>query len=65
MLVELNGRPLRTDADTLAALLAEQGVAGDVVATALDGRFVPRSQREATSLREGARIEVLAPMQGG
>lgn len=65
MLVELNGCPLRTDADTLAALLAEQGVAGDVVATALDGRFVPRSQREATRLREGARIEVLAPMQGG
>jgi sulfur carrier protein len=65
VLVELNGRPLRTDADTLAALLAEQGVAGDVVATALDGRFVPRSQRGATRLREGARIEVLAPMQGG
>ncbi len=65
MHIELNGRPLQTAAATLAALLAEQGVAGDAVATALDGRFVPRPQREATPLHDGARVEVLMPMQGG
>lgn len=65
MLIELNGESLRTAATTLAALLAERDMAGDTVATALDGRFVPRPQRETTRLREGARVEVLTPMQGG
>lgn len=65
MHIELNGQPLQTAAATLAALLVERGVNGNGVATALDGRFVPRSQREATALRDGARIEVLSPMQGG
>lgn len=65
MLIEFNGRTLRTVAATLAELLAEQGMPGEAVATALDGRFVPRPQREAARLREGARVEVLAPMQGG
>lgn len=65
MNIELNGRPLRTAAATLAALLVEQGIDGDGVATALDGGFVPRPQRAAALLREGAKVEVLAPMQGG
>ena len=65
MRIELNGEPLDTAATTLAALLTERGVAGDGVATALDGRFVPRPQRQCTPLRDGARVEVLAPMQGG
>ena len=64
MNITLNGNPCRTDAATLAALLAEQGF-GPKVATARNGDFVPATLRPATPLAEGDRIEVLAPMQGG
>ncbi|MCA8880980.1 MAG: sulfur carrier protein ThiS [Rhodobacteraceae bacterium] len=65
MQVELNGRPVETAAQTLAALVAEQGFDATVVATALDGVFVPRGDRVATPIAAGARVEVLSPMQGG
>jgi len=65
MQIELNGRPTETDAGTLAALVAERGFDAAVVATALDGVFVPRTARAATPLAAGARIELLSPMQGG
>jgi sulfur carrier protein len=35
------------------------------VATALNGDFVPAGLRAATPIRDGDRIEVVAPMQGG
>ena len=65
MRIDLNGEPLVTAATTLALLLDEQGFDAACVATALNGAFVPRGQRAATALSEGARVEVLAPMQGG
>lgn len=65
MRIEVNGEPLETTADTLAGLIAEQGFDAASVATALDGQFVPRLLREETRLRDGAKLEVLAPMQGG
>ncbi|OWU67056.1 sulfur carrier protein ThiS [Roseovarius sp. 22II1-1F6A] len=65
MRIDLNGAPITTGAETLAALLDEQGFDAASVATALDGLFVPRSVRAATTLRDGAKVEVLAPMQGG
>jgi sulfur carrier protein len=65
MHIELNGRLVQTAMNTLAALLVEQGMDGGMFATAMDGYFVPRSQREATAIRDGAKVEVLAPMQGG
>ena len=36
-----------------------------VVATALNGAFVPKRLRAETPLREGDRIEIVAPRQGG
>jgi sulfur carrier protein len=36
-----------------------------VVATAVNGRFVRLADRPATPLKEGDKIEILAPMQGG
>ena len=36
-----------------------------VVATALNGQFVPVGSRTNARLAEGDRLEVLAPMQGG
>lgn len=50
---------------TLASLLVACGYGGAVVATAVNGEFVPARARRELCLREGDRIEVLAPMQGG
>lgn len=49
----------------LAAALAELGYGGRTVSTAVNGEFVAAAAREHTALREGDRVEVLAPMQGG
>lgn len=65
MQIELNGETVTTAATTLAALIDERGLDPASVATALDGAFVPRGMRAATPLVPGARIEALAPMQGG
>ena len=52
-----------------AANLAEALVALDyeaaIVATALNGEFVPKRERAETPLHEGDRIEIVAPRQGG
>ena len=68
MRIELNGeaRELPAGATLEAAVRetgAEQGARG--VAVALDGEVVPRGEWEATALREGQRVEVLAAIQGG
>lgn len=65
MRIELNGARVETRAPTLAALIDERGFDPAGVATAVDGAFVPRPARAGTALAEGARVEVLAPMQGG
>lgn len=65
MRVELNGKQVETIAATLSELIEEQGLAAPSVATAVNGEFVPRGMRDGTALSEGARIEVLSPMQGG
>ncbi|WP_333683702.1 sulfur carrier protein ThiS [Pontibaca methylaminivorans] len=64
MKITLNGEARRTSAATLADLLAECGFDGRI-ATARNGDFVPRTQRDATPIHDGDRIEVVAPMQGG
>lgn len=65
MKIVLNGSPSEVEADRLDRALDELGYAGAVVATALNGDFVPAEARGATPLSEGDRIEVLAPMKGG
>lgn len=65
MTLLLNGAPQEIVATTLAEALAELGYAGRIVATAVNGDFVPARNRAATALNEGDRIEVVAPMQGG
>ena len=50
---------------TLEVLLLELGYADRIIATALNGEFVPAAARRETSVRDGDRVEVLAPMQGG
>lgn len=61
----MNGEWRQIAAADLAAALEELGLAGAVVATAVNGQFVPASERQATRLAEGDWLEVLSPMQGG
>ena len=63
--IEFNGEPTATEAATLADLLEEKGYNGAVVATALNGTFLPKGLRAATPLSDGDAVEVVAPMQGG
>ncbi len=65
MRIFLNGEPTDVQAHELAAALTELGYGDAVVATAVNESFVPASARQATALREGDRVEVLAPRQGG
>ena len=64
MRLDVNGATREVAAETLDALLIEVGADPASVATALNGEFVPRGQRAATRLDEGARVEIVAPMQG-
>ena len=65
MKILVNGAWRDTGAVDLAAALAELGYGDAVVATALNGEFVPTGSRPGAHLADGDRIEVLAPMQGG
>ena len=65
MRIIVNGASRDTSADDLASALAELGLGEAVVATALNGEFVPSNDRSATRIAEGDCLEVLAPMQGG
>lgn len=64
MKIVLNGEAREVAATTLEALLAECGFSGRV-ATALNEDFVPAALRASTTLIDGDRVEVVAPMQGG
>jgi sulfur carrier protein len=65
MKILVNGDWRDTGAGDLAAALLELGYGESVVATALNGEFVPVTLRVGARLSEGDRVEVLAPMQGG
>ncbi|MFN3525674.1 MAG: sulfur carrier protein ThiS [Paracoccus sp. (in: a-proteobacteria)] len=65
MRIEVNGEARDITASTVADALAELGWAEARVATALNGEFLPSAARADQTLREGDRLEVLAPMQGG
>jgi len=61
----VNGRKARSSAQTLAALIEEQGLADARVATALNGEFVPEARRATTLLGDGDRVEIVSARQGG
>jgi sulfur carrier protein len=50
---------------SLADAIAELGYGGAVIATAVNGDFAPARSRATLMLREGDRLELLAPMRGG
>jgi sulfur carrier protein len=61
----VNGESREINAATLAQALRALDYADAKVATALNGEFVPARMREATLVKDGDRIEILAPRQGG
>jgi sulfur carrier protein len=65
MKILLNGKEREIEAANLKRVLEECGYGEAVVATAVNGTFVPKRAREKATLAEGDRLEVLAPMQGG
>jgi sulfur carrier protein len=67
MLVTINGEQRGLpDGATVASLLQSLHRSdGRGVAVAVDDRVVPRSAWTSTELADGARVEVLAAVQGG
>jgi sulfur carrier protein len=66
--IVLNGeRSELPTGQTVAAVLAELGLGLEArgVAVAVDGEVVARSEWSSFTLGDGARVEVLAAMQGG
>lgn len=65
MNIQINGEQRQLKGRTLADALSENGFSEAVVATAVNGEFVPEVGRSTCTLSAGDQIEVLAPMQGG
>jgi sulfur carrier protein len=65
MKLVVNGEMQELAAATLAEALQSLDLAEARIATALNGEFVPARIRQATALKDGDRIEIVAPRQGG
>jgi len=65
MQIYVNDETRDITSDMLGVALDELGYGKTRIATAVDGAFVPASLRADHRLHEGARLEILAPMQGG
>jgi len=65
MKILLNGEEREVSATRLSDLLIELGFEGATIATALNGDFVPATERTNTELADGDRLEIVAPQQGG
>jgi thiamine biosynthesis protein ThiS len=66
MQIEVNGERREVPAGiTVAALLAQLGVAAGPVAVERNRAIVPRAQHASTALCEGDRVEVVQFVGGG
>jgi sulfur carrier protein len=65
MKIVLNGATCEITATRLDQALIELGYTDASIATAINGMFVPKSQRPKKVLDDGDRVEIVAPMQGG
>ncbi|WP_339114170.1 sulfur carrier protein ThiS [Thioclava sp. GXIMD2076] len=61
----VNGTPTEAEAATLAEALMALGYGEAKVATAVNEVFVASAARAGHALRDGDRLEILAPRQGG
>ena len=65
MRLVVNGEPRDIPAATLAEAVQSLDFGEAKVATALNGEFVPARARASTLVKDGDRIEIVAPRQGG
>jgi sulfur carrier protein len=65
MKILVNGKPREVASAELVAVLNELGYCNAVIATALNGAFVPINARANTCVTDDDRLEIVAPMQGG
>jgi sulfur carrier protein len=64
--ITLNGEAREVEeTSTVADLVAALGQAPQSVATAVNGDFVSRSQRDSVTLREGDAVFTFQPITGG
>ncbi|KTF15303.1 sulfur carrier protein ThiS [Pseudoalteromonas sp. H105] len=65
MKITINGQLFETiEHNSLANILLEFG-ATEPFAVAINGEFVPRSQGQAITVKQGDSVELLSPIQGG
>ncbi|MDG1211580.1 MAG: sulfur carrier protein ThiS [Paracoccaceae bacterium] len=64
MKIDINGKAHDVRGPMLADALEELGYDGKI-ATAVNEAFVAKTQRAAYVLKDGDRVEVVAPKQGG
>ena len=65
MKLTVNGEAHEIAAATLAELLAALDYEGSWLATAVNSDLVHATERTLFQLKDGDRIEILSPMQGG
>lgn len=63
--IVVNGTPETTTVRTLQDWVQAQAVLPNALATAVNGSFVPRTQRAQCVLAEGDAILTFQPIQGG
>ncbi len=65
MTIICNGAKRDVENRVLSEILRELGYEQPMIATAVNGRFVPAQQRHSVLLGAGDAIEVVTPRQGG
>ncbi|MFZ5692905.1 MAG: sulfur carrier protein ThiS [Pseudomonadota bacterium] len=61
----VNGKPMTITSMRVDALLRELEYEGTHYAVAVNYRVVPRARWNETELRNGDKVEILTPRQGG
>ncbi len=61
----VNGYEHEVSAQSLEALLRELAFEGEWLATAVNSELVRANERKNHALKDGDRIEILTPKQGG
>jgi sulfur carrier protein len=63
ILIRVNGEERQITAQKLSDFV--EGYGDGALATALNGQFVAKDQRDAIILKQNDALEIVAPMQGG
>ena len=65
MNIIVNGQNQNISRVNLSMVLEELGYKQMKLATALNGNFISVEQRDNTQLKDGDKLEILSPQQGG